>query len=185
MTTRACVFIDGSNFYKSCQRCLGRTDVNLGAFANMLVGPSRQLVRTYYYMAKMPPHADQTARDGQQRFINAMNRVPYLEIRFGRIVEREDECKSCNAKHKRWQEKGVDMRIGVDMLALASKDNYDEAILVTGDGDLREAVQAVKDLGKHVEVATFAIGRSDELLQVCDVMTELTVPKMAGTYMKP
>lgn len=177
---KVCVFIDGSNFYKSCQRNLGRTDINLTAFAAMLVGPTRHLVRTYYYTCRLPADADETARAGQQKFINAMNRAAYLELRFGKMVRRTDDCRSCGTKHERWQEKGVDMRIGVDMLALASKNNYDVAILVTGDGDLREAVQAVKDLGKHVEVATFPVGRSDELVQVCDVMTELTTADMAG-----
>lgn len=180
---QVCVFIDGSNFYKSCQRNLGRTDVNLASFAQMLVGASRSLVRTYYYTSRLPPDADATKVAAQQRFFNALNRVPYLELRLGRMVTREDECADCHARHKRYQEKGVDMRIGVDMLALASKNNYDVAVLVTGDGDLREAVQAVKDLGKHVEVATFPIGRSDELVQVSDVITELTTAAMAPLYL--
>jgi uncharacterized LabA/DUF88 family protein len=181
---RVCVFIDGSNFYKACQRNLGRTDVNLTAFAALLVGPSRDLIRTYYYMSPLPADADSELRAGQQRFINRLNRLPYLEVRYGKLVRRDEECKKCGDKRQRWQEKGVDMRIGVDMLALASKDNYDVAVLVTGDGDLREAVQAVKDLGKHVEVATFRIGRSDELVQVCDVITELTVADMTPLYFK-
>lgn len=181
---RVCVFIDGSNFYKSCQRNLGRTDVNLSLFAQMLVGPTRDLVRTYYYTCRLPPTADPDRLASQQRFLNALNRVPYLELRFGKLVTREDECASCGVKHERYQEKGVDMRIGVDMLALASKNNYDVAVLVTGDGDLREAVQAVKDLGKHVEVATFPIGRSDELVQVSDVITELTTAAMSTLYLR-
>lgn len=182
---RVCVFMDGSNFYKSCQRNLGRTDINITGFASMLVGTTRDLVRTYYYMSPLPADADPVALKGQQGFMNALKRMPYLEPRFGKLVKREDECRNCGHKHARWQEKGVDMRIGVDMLALASKDNYDVAILVTGDGDLREAVQAVKDLGKHVEVATFRIGRSDELVQVADVCTELTVADMSGLYLRP
>jgi uncharacterized LabA/DUF88 family protein len=70
------------------------------------------------------------------------------------------------------------------MLALASKQLYDVAVLVTGDGDLREAVQAVKDLGKHVEVATFPIGRSDELVQVADVVVTLTAADMTPLYLR-
>jgi len=181
---RVCVFIDGSNFYKSCERNLGRTDVSLTGFANMLVGATRDLVRTYYYMSRLPADAAVEHRQGQQRFINVLDRLPYVEVRYGKLVPREDVCQSCGAKHRRWQEKGLDMRIGVDMLAQASKDNYDVAILVTGDGDLCEAVQAVKDLGKHVEVATFRNGRSDELATVCDVVTELTTAEMTPLLLK-
>lgn len=181
---KVCVFIDGSNFYKACQRNLGRTDVNLGGFAQMLVGPNRHLVRTYYYSSLVPPDADEEKRKGQQRFLNALKRQPYLEVRTATLVKRDVECRSCGHKHQTWQEKGVDMWIGVDMLAGASKSLYDVAILVTGDGDLRHAVQAVKDLGKHVELATFPIGRSDSLVQVADVCTELTSSKMAPLYLR-
>src|SRR5664279_48637 len=106
---RVCVFIDGSNFYKSCQRNLSRTDINLTAFAAMLVGPTRHLVRTYYYTCPLPADAEVTVRQGQQRFLNTLNRLPYLEVRFGKLVRREDECRNCGEKHQRWQEKGVDM----------------------------------------------------------------------------
>lgn len=181
---RACVFIDGSNFYKSCQRNLGRTDVSITGFASHLVGTTRDLVRTYYYMSRLPADAEQSQRDGQERFIRTLNRLPYVEARYGKLVKREDTCRDCGAKHERYQEKGVDMRIGVDMLAQASKGNYDVAILVTGDGDLCEAVQAVKDLGKHVEVAGFRSDRSDELASVCDVVTELTVADMTPLYLR-
>lgn len=183
---RVCVFIDGGNFYKSCQRNLGgRTDVNLSSLATFLVGPTRELVRTYYYTARLPADADRVKRQNQEKFFSALTRAPYLELRLGKMVRREDECRDCHAKHQRWQEKGVDMRIGVDMLALASKGNYDVAILVSGDGDLREAVQAVKDLGKHVELATFAVGRSDELVQVADVIKELRSTEMTSMFLRP
>ncbi len=77
------------------------------------------------------------------------------------------------------------MYIGVDMLAGASKNLYDVAVLVTGDGDLIHAVKAVKDLGKHVELATFPIGRSDELASVADVITELSLANLKPLFIRP
>lgn len=50
------------------------------------------------------------------------------------------------------------MRLGIDMLSAISKSLCDTAILVSGDGDLAEAVQAVKNLGHHVEVVSFERG---------------------------
>lgn len=76
------------------------------------------------------------------------------------------------------------MRIGVDMLAGASRNLYDVAVLVTGDGDLVEVVRAVKDLGKHVELATLPIGRSDELANAADVVTTLDQAKMMPLYIR-
>lgn len=79
----------------------------------------------------------------------------------------------------------MDMRIGVDMLAGASKGLFDVAVLVSGDGDLVEAVRAVKDLGKHVELATFRKGRSDELANAADVVVELTTSEMVPMLLRP
>lgn len=176
---RVCVFIDGSNFYYACKENLGgRTDVNMGSFAAFLVGPARDLIRTYYYTCALPPDHDDPSRQAQQRFFTALQRVPYTELRLGKLVKRENQCEACGDKRSRYQEKGVDMRIGVDMLAAASKGLYDVAILVSGDGDLVEAVKAVKDLGKHVELATFPKGRSDELAAAADVLTVLNSGEM-------
>jgi uncharacterized LabA/DUF88 family protein len=173
------VFIDGANFYNACRENLGgRTDVSFGSFAAFLVGSGRSLVRTYYYACALPPDHDPDARKSQQRFFTALQHVPYTELRYGKLVKRDVECPACNDRRARYQEKGVDMRIGVDMLAGASTNLYDVGILVSGDGDLVEAVRAVKNLGKHVELATFAKGRSFELASAADVITELTMADM-------
>lgn len=181
---RVCVFIDGSNFYHSCRETLGRTDVNLGAFAELVVGPQRELVRTYYYTTQLPPDAEESARAAQQRFLSNLHRIAYFEVRLGRLVKREIKCEACGDVRWKYQEKGVDMRIGVDLLALASKNLYEVAILVSGDGDLKDAVQAVKDLGKHVEVAVFDAGRARELAQVADVVRELDPAEIRPLFLR-
>ena len=81
-------------------------------------------------------------------------------------------------------EKGVDMRIGVDLVSHASADLYDVAILVSGDGDYEYAVQAAKNRGKHIEVACFRSSRSDALLQASDYMHELTTLFFDGLFVR-
>jgi len=160
MADRVCVFIDGANFDHQCKDSLGgRTDVNIGAFAAWLVGPARALVRTYHYRFLCPAII---------RRINATGRTvslgSYIERPTSRCASESSSVGGSSAPRaetgEKWMEKGVDMRVGIDMLALAGKDLYDTAVLVTGDGDFAEAVQAVKDLGNHVEVAcSFEAGR--------------------------
>lgn len=77
-------------------------------------------------------------------------------------------------------EKGVDTRIVVDMLLHASKDNYDTAILVSGDGDFARACEAVGELGKNVENAYFISGRSQQLQNVSDVFHQITPAMITG-----
>ena len=54
------------------------------------------------------------------------------------------------------------------MLRYAHNNAYDTAILVSGDGDFATDVEAVKDRGKHVEVAAVKTGQSYHLRNACD-----------------
>ncbi len=183
--SRVAVFIDGSNFFFACRDNLGRTDIDLGRFATWLVGSDRELVRTYYYNCPLPADSSLEAREKQQRFYGALARIPYFEVRLGKLAKKEIHCGECGKTTQRYVEKGIDMRIGVDMLSLTSKGLIDIPILVSGDGDLAEAVKAVKELGKHVELATLPRGRSWELVQVADVVHELDVDKMRAFFLRP
>lgn len=176
--------IDGSNFFHACRKSFGRTDVNLGAFANFLVGPNRTLVRTYYYNCALPPDADAGAREGQERFFAALHRMPYFEVRLGRLAKQTVKCRHCGTEEPGYVEKGVDMRIGIDLLVGASRNLYDTAILVSGDGDLSEAVRAVKDLGKHVELGALPSGRSWELVRVADVVRNIGLEDVAPLFLR-
>jgi uncharacterized LabA/DUF88 family protein len=71
------------------------------------------------------------------------------------------------------------------MLSLVSRDLIDVPILVSGDGDLTDAVRAVKELGKHTELATLPRGRSWELVQVADVVHELDTATMKQFFIRP
>ncbi len=185
MADRVAVFIDGSNFYYQCRDNLGRTDVDFGAFTGWLVSPARTLVRTYYYTVPLTPDHSEEQRTSQQKFLGALHRVPYLEVRLGKLVRRDTTCPACGDHRERHVEKGVDMRIGVDMVGGAAKKLYDTAILVSGDGDLAEAIKAVKELGQHVEVASFPKGRAYELMQEADVCRDLTVADLTPFYLHP
>jgi uncharacterized LabA/DUF88 family protein len=55
-----------------------------------------------------------------------------------------------------------------DLLNYAWSDRYDIAILVSGDSDFAYALQAVKNLGKYVEVAYFESNVSKDILDVAD-----------------
>ena len=171
MKERVNIYIDGSNFYHACRTELKRTNVDIEKLVGKLVD-DRDHRRTYYYNVKVPSDYSQEARASQQRFFAALDRIPYLEVRLGRSVKRGE----------RWIEKGVDMRLGIDLLSHAVKDLFDTAIIVSGDGDFEHAIRAVKDTGKHVEVACFRSVRSNVLLKVSDIMHELKPPFFDGLY---
>jgi uncharacterized LabA/DUF88 family protein len=154
---RVTVFIDGSNLYHSLEENCHRYDVDFAAFARKLCG-DRTLFRIYYYNVLRDQDRNQHAYHDQQKFLTALNNTPYLEVRLGASKMRGDVA----------IEKGVDIMLATDLLQYGWDDLYDVAILVSGDGDFAYAVQAVKNMGKHVEVAAFPSNLSGELSQIAD-----------------
>lgn len=55
-------------------------------------------------------------------------------------------------------EKAVDVKLAVDMVMMAQRDEYDAAYLLSADGDFTPAVEAVRAIGKSVYVASPAKG---------------------------
>jgi uncharacterized LabA/DUF88 family protein len=53
------------------------------------------------------------------------------------------------------------------------KDNYDVAVVVSGDRDFVPAIQHAQSAGKRVEVAAFTDAFSPEMLKMCDAYHKL------------
>ena len=68
------------------------------------------------------------------------------------------------------------------MLVHGHRNNYDVAILVSGDTDFADAIQAVKDLGHHVEVALFEPGGSRRLREVADRVIPIDAGFLEGCW---
>ena len=163
MHERVAVFIDGSNLYNGMRENLSNTRVNLRSFINQLLD-GRHLYRAYYYNAPLTDDYDNDLREGQQRFFESLRRIPYVTVRLGRLHRRHDGS---------LVEKGIDVSIAVESLALAYEDAYDTAILVSGDSDYVELVEAIKAKGKHVECAMFKNQSAGLLVEYVDVFHPL------------
>jgi len=162
MSERVMIFIDGSNLYHSLKNHFNRTDLDIGRFSRKLLN-RRQIVRIYYYNARVGQKQEPELYKQQQAFLAGIDAIPYTELRLGRLVYTNQ-----------WPsvppyEKGTDVQLATDMITHSYKGNYDVAILVAGDNDFAGAVQAIKDNGKHVEVALFGKqGTSQQLRSVAD-----------------
>jgi len=151
------IFIDGSNLFFSMidNKCPVKLDY--GKFIQKLCRDNRKLVRAYYYDAPLKQEDNPDRYRKQQKFFNNLSRVEYLQLRYGRL--------------ERGRQKGVDVLLAVDMISFALNESYDVAILVSGDSDLVPAVDVVKTLGRHVELAFF--DQCYHLKQVADKVTIL------------
>ncbi len=157
MEDRVAIFIDGSNLYHALRGNFRRHDLNFAEFTSKLCS-SRRLFRTYYYNVLQDPTQRPDGYRDQQEFLDILRKTPYLEVRLG----------STKIAQGVAVEKGIDIMLATDLLYFAWNDFYDVAVLVSGDSDFAYALQAVKNMGKHVEVAYFESGVSKDLLNVAD-----------------
>jgi uncharacterized LabA/DUF88 family protein len=116
----------------------------------------REITGVIYYIGKINPNTGKTKQerensqklhDNQLKFLNWLKECG-IEYRLGYFQK------------DAFQEKGVDVKIAVDMIRFAYEDKYDEAFLISGDGDLCDGVKLVQELGKAVCNVIFYKGNS-------------------------
>ncbi len=152
---RLAIFVDGSNlFYAALQ--LG-IEIDYTKLLVTLTQGS-PLLRSFFYTG-----VDRT-NEKQQGFLLWMRRNGYRVITKD-LVQLPDGSKKAN----------LDVEIAVDMLALVRW--YETAILVSGDGDLAYAVNAVSYQGVRVEVVSLRSMTSDQLINLADRYVDLEAIK--------
>jgi uncharacterized LabA/DUF88 family protein len=176
---RVAIFIDGSNFYHQLKKAFGKAAIDYRKFPEKLCGAQRSLIQTYYYTAPFPRNIDPQKAIDQQKFFACLQKIPNLSLCLGRLEKRSLDLAPELKKSIEQAlgnplppfylvEKGVDVKIAVDMLRLAIEDVFDTAILVSGDGDFADVLQAVKETGKGVELALVSGTPARALIAACD-----------------
>jgi len=178
---RVMIFIDGSNLYKRTKSLIDEgKQVDIEKLAHKLLG-KRELRRIYYYNTYSPSE-DPEEQKSQQKFLGKLGWINYLQKRIGRLIPKEYTVKCPNPDcetvfpFKTHIQKGVDTRIAVDMVTLAVSDGYDTAVLVSGDEDLVEAVDYIREhTNKKVENScALGAGWSIKLREATDARIPLT-----------
>ncbi len=158
MTKKIMIFIDGSNFYHSLQSNFHKTNMDFEHFCNFLIKEDL-LVKIFYYNSPVYQSDNPEAYKKQQSFFAYLNKVKRLELFLGRLEKRDNNHKA---------EKGVDVKLAIDMLSNAYNNNYDVAILISNDADFVPAIKEVQTLGKSVYNVAFPKSKSYHLSQICD-----------------
>lgn len=172
------VFIDGAYLEKVLQHDHGRARIDFGRLVAAIAGGD-ELLRAYYYHClpyqSNPPTAEEKARYAARHgFFTALRHIPRFEVRLGQLAFRGLD----NHGNPMFQQKRVDLMLGVDMALLAGKNRIAKMVLVSGDSDFTPAVEAVKNEGVLTTLwhgsHTGEVRPSAELIQVCDERRELT-----------
>ncbi len=162
---RVMMFVDGQNLYDCLKQAYGVERIDWVRFRDWLAS-GRQIVRMYYYNARLlPDRHGPEAVASQDQFFAYLTSLDHVEVRLGRLQRRTDGVVV---------QKGVDVRIAVDMVYHALRGHADVIVLVSGDADLAEAARVVKAAGCIFENVFPRLGSSKELRQVADVFREIT-----------
>lgn len=167
---RVMFFIDAGFFTRwVVKNGITREEYNFSGFVevisnnafNVLVQP--RVIRTYYYDG-MPDINHQKECLKQKEFHDYLNRTfKNFEVKVGSLIK----------PNTNWIQKGVDVLIANDMLEKALRDQYDVAILVSGDQDHLPTVKTVKNTGKQVFGVYEVASGSKDLINEFDIGYEL------------
>lgn len=182
---RVCTMIDGGNFYHLVLKKLGvqSVDFDFDKFAYFLAN-DRKIIKNgkRFYVSTV------RERGNKYESKRAMSNQTAL---FSRLIEKGDwEIKSSKLKtrienikidsrvkdyknilgkdiqkitYERSREKGIDVKMAVDLIIGALDDKYDTAILVSSDTDLVPALDLVRyRFNKKVEYVGFSISENRE-----------------------
>lgn len=190
---RACVFVDGSNFYHRVLKNLGIQESNFdfNAFAQFLVSsyaPSENQFRHYSgVIAGVSFHEMSDSAKDHQKTIRSLMSLDCWSVITAKLRTRKEHividdrvdnhvrlkelgvAKICFSRER---EKTIDMKIGLDMMLGALDNLYDVAILISSDSDLVPVCELVKSrFWKRVEYVGFHI-----------IAPDTTVPTKALMY---
>jgi len=165
---RASIFIDGSNFYFKLKELTHRgggayrlLDFQFGKFTQWLAVP-HQSIKVYYYLGAVKQirgnEKSETLYADQQKLIRRLQ-AQRIVVTLGHIIRHPDGS---------FHEKGVDVRIAVEMIRYARLNAYDIAYLLSSDTDLVPAVEEVRSLNKKVQYVGIPKGQSFGLTVAAD-----------------
>jgi len=130
---RFSIYLDGSNFYFSVKKKF-RCKIDIEKFCKKL-SEKGNLIAINYYIAPIKRLDNPEMYVEQQKFFEKLRQIPKLKIIFGRLEKRKRDGRVY------FVEKATDVNLALDLVLDAQADIYDEAFLVSNDGDYSGAVK--------------------------------------------
>ena len=159
------VYIDGFNLYYRLKNTPYKW-LNLQKLISFLLNVNRHdVLKIKYFTALIKGNNnDQSNTTRQHKYLRALKMIPNLEIIYGQFKKRTvkgQHCRYVNGKIKegkriiivkKWEEKESDVNIATHIVADAYKNEYDCAILISNDTDLKAPLEAIKNCEKMIGI---------------------------------
>ncbi len=123
--------------------------LNVKKLVLSLLQPNQQLVEIKYFTSRVSNNPDKQKR--QSTYIDALESID-VKIKYGNYQDGSEECKRCGHIWRTAKEKMTDVNIATAIIIDAFKDEYDVAMLISGDSDLTPPIKEVHNLFKSKRV---------------------------------
>lgn len=195
------VYIDGQNFLYKISEVLGKagiiTDqqeicaIDIPFIINSFFNDDKIEIR-YYGVKKIrqQDEYDDEIAEKSIRFANSQRQIrSYLKkagVLFcpvGKLKVRErDECKKCGAIGYKFQEKGVDVGLSVDIVKDVLTSGVGHVILLSSDTDIMPAIKVAKKAGARISYVGFQGNLTYACSRFAHETKEITLELAAEAY---
>jgi len=151
---KVAIYIDGSNFYFSVKKTF-KCKIDIEKFCKK-IAENNDLIQINYYIAPVLQESNPKMYADQQSFFEKLKKINNLNIILGRLEKHKKDGKTF------YVEKATDVNLALDLVLDAQAKVYDEAYLVSNDGDFSGAVTAAIDRFNR-KVTYVAIGNKKSI----------------------
>lgn len=148
---RVMVYVDGFNIYFGMiEAGFGNCKwLNLKSLAISLLKANQELVELKYFTSRVSNNPDKQKR--QTAYLEALE-IEGIKIYYGHYQRDTIECNRCSHIWANYNEKMTDVNIATQMIIDAYQDQYDMAMLISGDSDLVPPIRAIHENFKQKRV---------------------------------
>ena len=139
---RIIVYVDGFNLYfgmleAGLNNCKW---LDIHELVFNLLKPNQELIQVKYFTSRVSNNPDKQIR--QTKYIEALESKG-VAIFYGHYQSGSIECNRCGNIWATYNEKMTDVNIATQMINDAYQDNYDMAMLISGDSDLVPPIKSI------------------------------------------
>ncbi len=127
--------------------------LDVEALSNSLLVPGQSLVATKYFTSMVTNQPDKEKR--QRTYLDALKASTSCHYYYGQYQSNIINCRGCGSNWPSPKEKMTDVNIATQMLMDAFTDQFDVAILISGDSDLIPPIQAIKSLSTEKRIGVY------------------------------
>jgi uncharacterized LabA/DUF88 family protein len=196
---RTIVYVDGQNFlYKAADVLIksGKITEKQELHAISLRKLLEQLLKENdieirYYGTKLKKHRhtpeieakSRVMIDSQRRLRNSLTRQRIIFVESGKLKVRDgDKCKQCGTRDLHFQEKGVDVKIAVDIVLDSHISKIAKMVVVSSDTDLLPAIGAALEKDKHIIYVGFSDKLTNALLNTASETQIIRDPEIIEAF---